>query len=107
MGAKPCMNTDQGKDLLPVVVSIIGWAQKYDPQTNVSSELVERLRTDLTAVRCHRRRPSSRPVARRASPSPKPHRALPLFGHQHTGTHQRASDARNDCRQQGLKFLWA
>ncbi len=39
--------TDRGKDLLPVMLAVIGWAEKYDPETNVSSELGERTRTDL------------------------------------------------------------
>ena len=43
--------TDKGKGLLPVMLAIIGWAETYDPQTNVSSALAERIRTDFFAVR--------------------------------------------------------
>ena len=31
--------TDKGKDLLPVMLAVIGWAEKYDPETRISSEL--------------------------------------------------------------------
>ncbi len=43
--------TDKGKDLLPVMLTIIGWSEKYDPQTTVSDELAERIRTDFFGVR--------------------------------------------------------
>jgi DNA-binding HxlR family transcriptional regulator len=46
--------TDQGKDLLPVVLPIIGWAEKNDPRTNVSSAFAKRIRTDLTGVSAER-----------------------------------------------------
>ena len=43
--------TDKGKDLLPVLLAVIGWAEKYDPETKISSELGERVRTDIFGVR--------------------------------------------------------
>lgn len=43
--------TDEGKDLLPVMLAIIGWAEKHDAETNVSNEFAERIRTDLFTVR--------------------------------------------------------
>ena len=43
--------TDKGRDLLPVMLAVIGWAEKHDPETHVSSEFAERLRTDISAVR--------------------------------------------------------
>lgn len=42
--------TDQGKDLAPVMLTIIGWAEKYDPESNISHEWAERIRTDLFEV---------------------------------------------------------
>ena len=43
--------TDKGRDLLPVMLAVIDWAEKYDPDTHVSSEFAERVRLDLNAVR--------------------------------------------------------
>ena len=43
--------TDKGKDLLPVMLAVIGWAEKHDPETKVSSEFAERIRTDIFGVR--------------------------------------------------------
>ena len=43
--------TDKGKDLLPVMLVVIGWAEKHDPETHVSREFAERIRTDLFGVR--------------------------------------------------------
>ena len=43
--------TDKGKDLLPVMLAIFGWAEKYDPETMIPSETGERIRTDLLGVR--------------------------------------------------------
>ena len=43
--------TDKGKDLLPVMLAVIGWAEKYDPETHISIEMGERIRTDFTKVR--------------------------------------------------------
>ena len=43
--------TDKGKDLLPVLLAVIGWGEKHDPDTNISSEVGERIRTDLCGVR--------------------------------------------------------
>ena len=42
--------TDKGKDLLPVMLAVFAWAEKYDPETRVSHELAERIRTDLFEV---------------------------------------------------------
>ncbi|MEH6547393.1 MAG: winged helix-turn-helix transcriptional regulator, partial [Sneathiella sp.] len=43
--------TDEGKDLLPVMLAIIEWAEKHDAETNVSNEFAERIRADLFTVR--------------------------------------------------------
>ena len=43
--------TGKGKDLLPVMLAVIGWAEKYDPETRISGEMGERIRTDLLGVR--------------------------------------------------------
>ena len=43
--------TEKGKDLLPVMLAVIGWAEKYDPETRISGELGWRIRADLLAVR--------------------------------------------------------
>ncbi len=43
--------TGKGKDLLPVMLAVIGWAEKYDLQTNVSSAFAARVRTDFSGVR--------------------------------------------------------
>ena len=43
--------TGKGKDLLPVLLAVIGWAEKYDPETKISGEVGERIRTDLCGVR--------------------------------------------------------
>ena len=43
--------TDKGKDLLPVMLSAISWAEEHDPETNVSHEFAERIRADISAVR--------------------------------------------------------
>lgn len=43
--------TEKGKDLLPMMLAVIGWAEKYDPETRISSEIGERIRTDLSEVR--------------------------------------------------------
>lgn len=43
--------TDKGRDLLPVMLAVIDWAEKYDQDTHVSPEFAERLRSDLWAVR--------------------------------------------------------
>ena len=43
--------TDKGRDLLPVMLAVIDWAEKYDPDTHVSGEFAERVRLDLYAVR--------------------------------------------------------
>ncbi len=42
--------TDKGKDLLPVMLTMFAWAERYDPETRVSGELADRIRTDLSAV---------------------------------------------------------
>ena len=43
--------TDKGKDLLPILLAVIGWAEKYDPETRISSDMGERVRIDLFSVR--------------------------------------------------------
>jgi DNA-binding HxlR family transcriptional regulator len=42
--------TDKGRDLLPVMLAIFVWAGKHDPETRVSAELADQIRTDLCAV---------------------------------------------------------
>ena len=34
---------DKGKGLLPVMLAVIGWFEKYDPETDVSREFAERV----------------------------------------------------------------
>ena len=36
--------TDKGKGLLPIMLAVIGWFEKYDPETDVSREFAERVR---------------------------------------------------------------
>ena len=59
--------TEKGRDLLPVLLAVIGWAEKYDPETKISGELGERVRTDLFGVRdeilAAMEHPSSSPVS--------------------------------------------
>ena len=43
--------TDKGRDLLPVMLAVIDWAEKYDADTHVSPEFAEQLRLDVDAVR--------------------------------------------------------
>ncbi len=43
--------TDKGKDLLPIILAIFAWAEKHDPETRVSSQLADQIRTDLFAAR--------------------------------------------------------
>lgn len=43
--------TDKGKDLLPIMLTIFDWAEKYDSKTRVSKELAERIRVDLYGAR--------------------------------------------------------
>ncbi len=31
--------TDKGKDLRPMMLAVMSWARKYDPETNVSGEI--------------------------------------------------------------------
>ena len=42
--------TDRGKDLLPILLAVIGWAEKHYSETYVSPEFAERIRTDLSEV---------------------------------------------------------
>ena len=43
--------TDKGRDLLQILLTVIGWAEKYDPETRISSDMGERARIDLFSVR--------------------------------------------------------
>ena len=43
--------TDKGKDLIPVILAIMDWAEKYDPETVVSNQMAERIRTDFGGIR--------------------------------------------------------
>ena len=38
--------TDKGKDLRPVMLAVMAWAKKYDPETHGAGELAERIRAD-------------------------------------------------------------
>ena len=40
--------TEKGEDLLPVMLAVVGWAEKYDQETRISGEIGERIRTDLS-----------------------------------------------------------
>jgi len=42
--------TDQGKELLPVMLAVVEWAEKYDPKSNLSREMAERMQADLSGV---------------------------------------------------------
>lgn len=42
--------TSKGEDLLPVMLAVVGWAEKHDPETRISKEVGERIRADLNAV---------------------------------------------------------
>lgn len=58
--------TEKGRDLLPVLLAVIGWAEKYDPETRISGDVGERIRTDPNAVKeeilTAMRQPGSSPV---------------------------------------------
>ncbi len=43
--------TDKGKDLLPVMLAIVDWAEKHDPESHVASDFAGRIRTDFPGVR--------------------------------------------------------
>jgi len=43
--------TQKGLDLLPVMLAIVDWAQRYDPHTEVPAEFITRLRKDPAAFR--------------------------------------------------------
>jgi DNA-binding HxlR family transcriptional regulator len=36
--------TEKGKDLLPVILAIVDWAEKYDKKTTVPNEFINKLR---------------------------------------------------------------
>ena len=36
--------TDKGRDLLPVMLAIVGWSEKHDPRTRVPPDLAARVR---------------------------------------------------------------
>lgn len=38
--------TKKGKDLLPVMLAIVDWAEKHDPNTDVPRDFVRKLRSD-------------------------------------------------------------
>ena len=42
--------TDRGNGLLPVMLALMAWAEKYDPETNVPGEFAERIRTEYFRV---------------------------------------------------------
>ncbi len=42
--------TQKGMNLLPVILEIIAWGAKYDDDTITSSEFVQRIKTDRTAL---------------------------------------------------------
>ena len=43
--------TGKGRDLLPVMLAVIDWAEQHDPETHVSHEFAERVREDIFGVR--------------------------------------------------------
>ena len=43
--------TEKGRDLLPVMLAIIDWAQRHDPNTEVPEEFIEQLRKDPDGLR--------------------------------------------------------
>ena len=43
--------TDKGKELLPVMLAIIDWAEKHDANTEVPREFIRKLRQDPEALR--------------------------------------------------------
>ena len=43
--------TGKGRDLLPVMLAVINWAEQHDPETHVSHEFAERVRADMFGVR--------------------------------------------------------
>ena len=43
--------TGKGRDLLPVMLAVIDWAEQHDPETHVSHEFAERVRADIFGVR--------------------------------------------------------
>jgi DNA-binding HxlR family transcriptional regulator len=48
--------TDKGIDLLPVLLEIIAWSAKYDPNTAADREFVNRFRDDRTGLEAELRR---------------------------------------------------
>ena len=62
--------TEKGRDLLPVLLAAISWAEKYDPETDVSSEFAERVRTDMPGVRDEMLDAMRRPGSEQDSPRP-------------------------------------
>lgn len=43
--------TEKGKELLPVMLSIIDWAEKHDPNTEVPREFIKKLRSNPVSLR--------------------------------------------------------
>ncbi len=62
--------TEKGSDLLPVMLAAIEWAEKYDPETDVSHEFAERVRTDMFGVRDEMLDAMRKPAASPGSPRP-------------------------------------
>ncbi len=42
--------TQRGRDLLPILIEMILWSARHDPQTNAPPELVRRAQTDRNAL---------------------------------------------------------
>ncbi len=38
--------TEKGKELMPMMLAMINWAEKYDEETEVPKEFIEKLRSD-------------------------------------------------------------
>ncbi len=38
--------TEKGSDLIPVILEMIGWSARYDPNTMVGEQMSERIRSD-------------------------------------------------------------
>ena len=42
--------TEKGLDLMPMMLAMIDWAEKYDNKTEVPSEFIQQLRSDSSAL---------------------------------------------------------
>ncbi len=42
--------TQAGKDMLPIMLEMIVWSGKYDPSTNASKQMIERIKHDRESL---------------------------------------------------------